>query len=183
MKVSFLGNYWKALGTFIILLGSATFYECVIFMLLLPVLVISFIVCLIRFCWRPMRQPGMIHFFVATAMLVIWGFLFKAGDHFGDDIRWSIWSASYKERVYSEPTSQADTNANIRHMLWRVWGGLGMDTEADLVFDPDSALARTPTERPNNKKSAFGCRVVDVHQLERSWYVVTLFANEGWPGC
>jgi hypothetical protein len=183
MKVTFLGNDWKALGIFIILFGSATFYERVIFMLLLPVLVISFIVCLIRFCWRPMPQATMIRFLFATAMLVIWGFLFEAGDHFGDDIRWSIWSASYKERVHSGSTLQADTDANIRHMLWRVWGGLGTDTEADLVFDPGSALARTATERPNNKKSAFRCPVVDVHQLERSWYIVTLFANESWPGC
>ena len=68
-------------------------------------------------------------------------------------------------------------------MLWRVWGGLGTDEEADLAFDRSGALARVAAESWNAKKIVYDCQVVYVRQLEPDWFIVSLYANQGWPGC
>ena len=59
-----------------------------------------------------------------------------------------------------------------KHILWRAWGGMGMDSEADLVYDNSGALSQIATENSHNKETVYGCPVVDVHQLESNWYVV-----------
>lgn len=70
-------------------------------------------------------------------------------------------------------------NPNPRHMLWRVWGGMGADTEADLVFDSTGDLAKAAI----GLHRVYGCDVQDVRQLEHDWFIVSFYANEGWPGC
>ena len=165
------------------LIISAISYSYAIFLLLLPVLVILLVICLIRFHPRS-TQPNIAHLLAATGLLVIWGYLFQVGDSLGDDVRWSIWSASYKRNVISTPASPADvSDPNPRHMFWRGWGGMGMDNEADLVFDNSGVLARAVADISHNEKTVYGCPVARISQLERNWYIVTLFTNEGWPGC
>lgn len=166
------------------LLSSALFYMHATFLLLLPVLVVFFVVCLIRVVLKPTRNHKLIHLLVAAGLLASWGRLSKAGDCFGDDLRWSIWSSRYKRSVDTRPASAGDfADPNPRHMLWRVWGGLGIDFEADLVFDQSSTLAQAADAKSYDMKKVYGCNVEGVHQLERNWYIVTLYANEGWPGC
>lgn len=64
---------------------------------------------------------------------------------------------------------------NPRHILWRVWGGMGADTEADLVFDKTGTLAQAAT----GPHRIYGCDVQDVRQLEHVWFIVTLYTNNG----
>ena len=56
---------------------------------------------------------------------------------------------------------------------------MGMDNEADLVFDNSGVLARAAAEPGHDEKTVYGCAVAGINQLERDWYVVTLFTNEG----
>lgn len=162
---------------------SAISYSHALFLLLLPVLVILLVVCLIRFHPRS-TQPNIARLLAAAGLLVIWGYLSQMGDNLGDDVRWSIWSASYKRNVISRPASPANVfDPNPHHMLWRLWGGMGFDEEADLVFDNSGVLARASAESSHKERIVYGCPVAGISQLERDWYIVTLFANEGWPGC
>ncbi|NPD69168.1 hypothetical protein HPQ61_20845 [Acetobacteraceae bacterium] len=164
---------------------SAFFYiDMVFLLLLLPVVAVFFIVCLIRFSLQPTKKPKLIRLFAAVCVAVLWGYLFRAGHHFGDDLHWAAWSSSYKRNLYLA-NAPSDNPAGLYppHMLWRVWGGFGADTEADLVFDHSAAVAQTAAKSRHDNKSVYGCQVVDVHQLEHDWYIVELYANEGWPGC
>ena len=166
------------------LLGSALLYLYMTLLLLLPVLVVFFIVRLIRFGLRPTRKSRLADLLVAICLIGIWVGFVRVGDNFGDVVRWSIWSESYKRTVNFQPAALVDSlDPNPRHILWRVWGGLGMDNEADLVFDRSGALAQTAAETVKQKKVIYGCEVVDVRQLEPDWFIVTLFTNAGWPGC
>lgn len=80
---------------------SAFFYmEMTLFLLLLPIVAVFLIVCLIRFSFQPTKKPKLIRLLVAVCVAVLWGCLFRAGDHFGDDVHWALWSASYKRSFY-----------------------------------------------------------------------------------
>lgn len=168
---------------FVALFGSAVSYSHVALLFLLPIIAVLLVICLVRFFSQSMRRnTGRL--LAAIIMLVIWSYFFKMGDHSGDDVRWSIWSENYKRSVISRAASPADVfDPNPKHILWRSWGEMGMDSEVDLVYDNSGTLSQIAAENSHKEKTVYGCSVVDVHQLESNWYVVTLYTNEGWPGC
>ena len=168
---------------FVALFSSAVSYSYEALLFLLPITVILLVTCLVRFFSQSSRRNTG-YLLVAIIMLVIWGYFFKRGDQFADDVRWLIWSENYKRNVISRVASPADvSDPNPKHILWRAWGELGMDSEADLVYDTSGTLSQIAAENSHNEKIVYGCPVADVHQLESNWYIITLYTNEGWPDC
>jgi len=90
--------------------------------------------------------------------------------------RWLVSSRHWKEAVGEQPAMDA---SGMKCLTWDTWGWVDIRTEAYLVFSPDDALRNySPTHL-----SGLPQEVSQVQRLEKQWYSVTFYANEGWKGC
>jgi hypothetical protein len=92
------------------------------------------------------------------------------------EVRWLYDSRLWKQRVLEEPARSPD---GLKCAIWDGWGMFAQDTDVYLVYSPDDALRNySPTNLRGLPKPVW-----HVQRLEKYWYSVTSFTNDGWDGC
>lgn len=94
--------------------------------------------------------------------------------------RWAFHASAYKRRLFARHDS--DPNGMI-YMDWDGWGMAGSDTEAYLVHDPTDRLRFSSRGRYGLRAQGLACEVWKIRRLEKEWYSVVFFTNEGWGAC
>jgi hypothetical protein len=90
--------------------------------------------------------------------------------------RWLAASGYWKEEALKEP---AMNDSGIKCLIWDGWGGMGASTDVYLVFSRDDGLRNYSPSSLNGLPQP----VWKVERLEKQWYSVTFYTNEGWDGC
>lgn len=92
------------------------------------------------------------------------------------EARWLTNSRKWREKVLESP---ACLESGMRFVLWDGWGEFGSDTNVYLVYSPKDELRNyTPASL-----SGLPRPVWRVHRLERDWYSVTFYTNDGFDPC
>jgi hypothetical protein len=90
------------------------------------------------------------------------------------DLRWMAGSRYFKSKVL-----EASGCGDWKTALWDGWGMFAQDTNVYLVFSPDDGLRNySPAHL-----QGLPVPVAQVQRLERGWYSVTFYTNEGWEDC
>jgi hypothetical protein len=92
------------------------------------------------------------------------------------ELRWLAASQYWKSQVFKQSPEDA---SGVKTVIWDGWGMFAQDTDAYLVFSPDDQLHNYS---PSNL-SGLPCPVWRVQRLEKLWYSVTFYTNEGWGAC
>jgi hypothetical protein len=92
------------------------------------------------------------------------------------ELRWLVNARTWKSEVLQE---QPRSNDGLRCLIWDSWGMFAQDTDVYLVFSPDDSLRNYS---PSNLSGLPG-PVWRMQRLEKQWYSVTFFTNDGWNGC
>jgi hypothetical protein len=92
------------------------------------------------------------------------------------ELRWLIDPGSWKAKVMQQPV-RADSG--IRCAIWDGWGFAGEDTDVYLIYSPNDGLLNYSPSTLNGLPQP----VSHVQRLERQWYSVTFYTDQGWDGC
>jgi hypothetical protein len=95
-------------------------------------------------------------------------------------VRWALHRSEFKARVESLPEPP---NGELKHLDWDGWGFTGMDTEVYLVFDPGESLAALASSHRSGKVAGVPCEFWYARRLEKNWYAVVFFTDQGWGDC
>lgn len=102
--------------------------------------------------------------------------IWKHSETIRSEMRWLVGSRQWKETVLDQ---SAMTQSGMKCVIWDGWGMFAQDTDVYLVFSPDDELRNySPSHL-----SGLPIPVWNVHRLERDWYSITFYTNEGWDGC
>jgi hypothetical protein len=107
--------------------------------------------------------------------LVNWQ-VFRLSEAIRSEVRWLVDSEYWKAKVLKEP---AHAGSKMQCLIWDGWGMFAQDTDVYLIFSPDDRLRNYS---PSNL-SGLPVPVWHVQRLEKQWYSVTFYTNEGWDGC
>jgi hypothetical protein len=116
-------------------------------------------------------------FLAIAAFTIAWGF-----DYLGwhSRAKWLLSASEYKTKVTSEPIGQDNS---LRHLEWDGWGFAGKETVVYLVFDPKDQLLHASSTGTSGKYPGIPCEVYRVRRLEKDWYVVEFYTEQGWDNC
>ena len=95
-------------------------------------------------------------------------------------VRWALFRGEFKEEVQSLPEPP---NGELKHIDWDGWGFTGSETEVYLVFDPKDSLAGVAASGHPGKAGGVPCEFWEARRLEKSWYAVVFFTDQGWGDC
>jgi cell division protein FtsW (lipid II flippase) len=119
-----------------------------------------------------------------ASMLVIycassWILLHNALD-IRSHLRWLFQSNDYKARLLSQPVP---TNSELRHIPWERYGWATIDTDVDLVYDPNDVLLNQIKTHSEGKFLGIPCAVYQIHRLEPHWFTVRFYTSTSWNEC
>jgi len=81
-------------------------------------------------------------------------------------------------------TQPAPANGEFKHLEWDSWGIVPSGfTLTYLVFDPSDSLASAAKTKLAGKFNGIPCEVPGVLRLEKQWYSVKFYTDEGWRDC
>ena len=119
-----------------------------------------------------------------VSMLVIFCASSWILDHNALDIRshlrWLFQSHEYKTKLLAQPVP---ANGELRHTAWERYGWVTINTDIDLVYDPNDALLNQLSTHDEGKFSGIPCPVRLVHRLEPHWFTVQFYTSTSWNEC
>jgi hypothetical protein len=89
------------------------------------------------------------------------------------ELRWIGEARSWKDETLQRPS---EPGSGIKWVVWDGWGMFAQDTDVYLVFDPDDGLRNYSPSHLNGLPKP----VWKVQRLEKQWYSVTFFTEDGW---
>jgi hypothetical protein len=151
---------------------SSNFGDLASLFLIVPLASIVLIVLMIR---RRGSARRLCLAILCCYALLSWQML-KHSVEIRSEVRWLAGSRSWKAEVLKQPPRTA---SGMKCLIWDGWGMFAQDTDVYLVFSPNDGLK---TYSPSNL-GGLPSPVWRVQRLEKQWYSVTFYTNEGWDGC
>jgi hypothetical protein len=171
-RLPFAVGFLATATSFALVLYSSNFGEMAGIFLVTPLAGLILLVLLIR---RKRMARYVCLAILCFYVLLSWQML-KHSAEIRSESRWLSSSRTWKAEVLKQPSR---TTSGVRYVVWDGWGMFAQDTDVYLVFSPDDGLRKYS---PSNL-SGLPCPVWRVQRLEKQWYSVTFYTNEGWDGC
>ena len=112
---------------------------------------------------------------LCLCVLLTWQIL-EHSEEIRSEMRWLVGSGQWKNIGLDQ---SPNTLSGMKCVIWDGWGMFAQDTNVYLVYSPDDALRNYS---PSNL-SGLPSPVSRVQRLERYWYSVTFYTDEGWDHC
>jgi hypothetical protein len=143
-----------------------------------PVAPLVCLVLLITFFLSKHQKPAI------ACMLLVYCASSWILDHNAQDIRshlrWPFQSHEYKTKLLAQPVP---TDDELRHIAWERYGWVTINTDIDLVYDPNDVLLNQLSTHDEGKFSGIPCPVRLVHRLEPHWFTVQFYTSTSWNEC
>jgi hypothetical protein len=151
-----------------LILYSPNFGEIAGLLVVGPVTVLILIVL----AFKTKRRARWVRFALLCCFALVGWQMLGHSEVVRSESRWLIDSRHWKEAVLATPV----TDSGLKWVVWDGWGMFAQDTDVYLVFSPDDELRNySPTNL-----HGLPCPVWRVQRLEKQWYSVTFYTNEGW---
>ena len=119
-----------------------------------------------------------------ASMLVIYCFfawiLSNNSEQIRSHLRWLFDSRDYKAKLLSQPTP---SNGELRHIAWERYGWVTINTDIDLVYDPEDTLLDQTRAHGEGKFTGIPCPVYQIHRLEPHWFTIRFYTDTTWNQC
>jgi hypothetical protein len=176
--------FYAAAGALILLLPLVIYtydFGVVIYLVLAaPIICISLLVTAIVVAIRKNQLRSLSIFSMLAVYCGVSWVILRNSTTIHTHARWFLWSKGYKAEVLAQPVS---ANGEFRHLEWDGWGWAGGETNAYLVFDPNSSLSAAAKSHASGKFSDTLCGVSRVIRLEDDWYSVVFYTDFAWGQC
>jgi len=137
--------------------------------LVAPIALVFLLVCAVR---RQGRSRVAVVLMICFYLLTSWPIL-RRSETLRTEVRWITASNYWKAKVLQQPSQPV---SGMKYVIWGGWGMFAQDTDVYLVFSPDDKLY----DHSASNLGGLPCPVWRVQRLEKQWYSVTFYTNEGW---